>query len=82
MPESGCKSNLAEILADHGVQFMIAGNMGRGRKTNCCRWYRSYVRFYGNIGDAVARDIRGFNGDDRICLHHEHHHCHGHDCDH
>ena len=26
----GCKSNLTEILADKGVGFMIAGNMGQG----------------------------------------------------
>src|SRR5210317_1885975 len=28
----GCKSNLAEILAEKGVRLMIAGNMGQGAK--------------------------------------------------
>jgi predicted Fe-Mo cluster-binding NifX family protein len=30
-PDScGCKSNIAQILAQHGVKFMLAGNMGQG----------------------------------------------------
>lgn len=45
----GCKSNIANILADKGVKLMLAGNMGEGA-----------VRVLKNSGIDV---IRGCSGD-------------------
>lgn len=80
----GCKSNLAEILADKGVQFMIAGNMGQGARNHlAAAGIDVMCGFSGNIEEAVNRHIKGFNGDNTICEHHEHHHHgDGHDCNH
>lgn len=45
----GCKSNIAQILAEKGVKFMLAGNMGDGA-----------VRVLNNSGIQV---LRGCSGD-------------------
>ena len=45
----GCKSNIAQILADMGVSIMLAGNMGAGA-----------VRVLNNCGIEV---VRGCSGD-------------------
>lgn len=78
----GCKSNLAEILAEKGVGFMIAGNMGQGARNHlAAAGIDVMCGFSGNIEDAIKRHLEGFKGDDTVCEHH-HHHGHGHDCDH
>ena len=80
----GCKSNLAEILAEKGVQFMIAGNMGQGARNHlAAAGIDVMCGFSGNIDEAVQKHIKGFNGDNSVCQHHEHHHGHGQeDCGH
>ena len=45
----GCKSNIAQILAEMGVNYMLAGNMGDGA-----------VRVLNNSGIEV---VRGCSGD-------------------
>jgi len=81
----GCKSNLAEILADKGVGFMIAGNMGQGARNHLsAAGIEVMCGFSGGIDEAVQKHIKGFNGDNTICEHHEHHHHHhgDHECNH
>ena len=79
----GCKSNLAEILAEKGVGFMIAGNMGQGARNHlAAAGIEVMCGFTGNIDAAVQKHLNGFMGDYTACEHHEHHDGHGHDCDH
>jgi len=80
----GCKSNIASVLREMGVEIMLAGNMGGGA-----------VNVLNNNGIAV---IRGCEGDatslvknfitgevvdsGETCSQHEHHHNEGHQCGH
>jgi predicted Fe-Mo cluster-binding NifX family protein len=80
----GCKSNIAAVLREMGVEIMLAGNMGGGA-----------VNVLNNHGIAV---IRGCEGDAALlvknfitgevvdsgetCSQHEHHHQEGHQCGH
>jgi predicted Fe-Mo cluster-binding NifX family protein len=80
----GCKSNIASVLREMGVEIMLAGNMGGGA-----------VNVLNNNGIAV---IRGCEGDatslvnnfitgelvdsGETCRQHEHHHQEGHQCGH
>lgn len=80
----GCKSNIASVLREMGVEIMLAGNMGGGA-----------VNVLNNNGIAV---IRGCEGDatslvknfitgevvdsGETCSQHEHHHQEGHQCGH
>ena len=80
----GCKSELAAILADKGVGFMIAGHMGQGALNHLtAAGIEVMCGFSGNIDNAIDRHLNGFNGDNTVCAQHgHHHHGHGHDCDH
>jgi len=78
----GCKSNIASVLREMGVEIMLAGNMGSGA-----------VNVLNNNGIAV---IRGCEGDatslvnnfitgelvdsGETCRQHEHDHQEGHQC--
>jgi len=80
----GCKSNIASVLREMGVEIMLAGNIGGGA-----------VNVLNNNGIAV---IRGCEGDatslvnnfitgevvdsGETCSQHEHHHQEGHQCGH
>jgi predicted Fe-Mo cluster-binding NifX family protein len=80
----GCKSNIAEVLRQMGVQMMLAGGIGEGA-----------IRVLNAHGIGV---IRGCSGEiDRLaekylnheltdsglsCMHHEHHNGEGHTCNH
>ncbi|MRR16207.1 MAG: dinitrogenase iron-molybdenum cofactor biosynthesis protein [Deltaproteobacteria bacterium] len=47
-PGCGCKSNIAQVLAQMGVKYMLAGNMGQGA-----------VNVLGMSGIQVLRGCRG-----------------------
>lgn len=75
----GCKSNLAEILAEKGVRLMIAGNMGQGAK-NVLRasGIKVMCGFSGSVDHALNLHLKeGYEGDETVCHHH-----HGHECNH
>jgi predicted Fe-Mo cluster-binding NifX family protein len=78
----GCKSNLAEILAEKGVRVMISGNMGQGAKNVlAASGIEVLCGFSGNIEHALNLYLKeGFNGVDLSCQHHHHHG--GHECNH
>ncbi len=88
----GCKSNLAEILREKGVNMMIAGNMGQGaRNILTSAGITVMCGFSGSVENALKMYLEdGFEGDDTVCHHHHHHdhhdhgqgHGHGHGCDH
>ncbi|KJS84391.1 MAG: dinitrogenase iron-molybdenum cofactor biosynthesis protein [Peptococcaceae bacterium BICA1-8] len=74
----GCKSNIATILADQGVQFMLAGNMGDGAVNVLKASGINVIR--GCSGDIkkVAEDfLRGIVSDSGTSCEHDHEHsCH------
>jgi len=75
----GCKSNIAGVLAAHGVSTMLAGGIGAGAINVLNQSGISVVR--GCSGDAmeVARQYVAGNVNDsgESCGHHDHHHQQG-----
>ena len=68
----GCKSNIAETLADMGVEVLLAGNMGQGAvnvlKNKGIRVVRGCS---GNLREAVSNFLAGGISDSDIsCVEH------------
>lgn len=81
----GCKSNIAQVLSNEGVDTMLAGGIGAGAINVLMSWGINVVR--GCSGDAkqvVTDYIHGKVSDSgSSCAHHEHHHAgEGHSCSH
>lgn len=78
----GCKSNIASILAEHGITLILAGGIGNGaiNVLNSCNV--EVVRgCSGNTKDVVEQYLEGKILDSGIsCAHHQHEH--GHQCSH
>lgn len=82
--ECGCRSGIANVLAEHGVEVLLAGNMGNGSYTLLRR--NRIVVLRGCSGEAtnVLRDFL----DDRLtdqgsnCSGHGEDHGEGHVCNH
>ena len=80
----GCKSNIASILADNGVNLMLAGGIGAGainvlNKSNI----QVISGCTGNVEDIIKQYLNGQIIDSgESCSLHEHHHGHGHQCNH
>jgi len=71
----GCKSNIASILQEKGVEVMLAGNMGQGAVNVLNASNISVVRgCSGDIDKLVAQWIDGKIKDQHIL-------CDHHDCD-
>lgn len=70
----GCKSNIAQVLAEKGVSMMLAGGIGNGAVNVLKQVGIDVVR--GCSGDAdqlIAEYLRGELKDSGInCSHHEH----------
>lgn len=82
----GCKSNIAEILHEMGVEVMLAGNMGGGAvnvlQANGITVYRGAE---GDVKQLVEQFVIGNVEDSgESCRQHENHHSngHGHQCNH
>jgi len=78
----GCKSDIAAILQDQGVQVMLAGNMGLGA-FNILQMHgiEVYRGCSGNVYELTEAYLNGLIADSGIgCSHHEHHD--GHQCQH
>ena len=71
----GCKSNIAPILHNMGVEVMLAGNMGEGAKNVLARNSIAVIRgCSGNTDALVEAYLRGeINDNGETCHHHE---CH------
>ncbi len=71
----GCKSNIAPILHNMGVEVMLAGNMGEGAKNvlrnNSIAVIRGCSGNTDELVEAYLRDEIQDNGE--VCHHHE---CH------
>ena len=77
----GCKSNIASILEDKGVNLMLAGNMGEGAKKVLESHHIRVIRgCSGPIEVVVNNWLQGKITDSgESCSHHdEHHNCSSH----
>ena len=73
-PGCGCKSNIAQTLAQMGVKYMLAGNMGQGAVNilgmNGIQVLRGCS---GNVKDVAQSWLSGSLNDSGIsCAQHEH----------
>ncbi len=72
----GCKSNIAQILAQLGVKVMLAGNMGDGALRVLNNWGIEVIR--GCSGDIKATALAWLSGsltDSGDSCHHHDHNC-------
>lgn len=71
----GCKSNIAPVLHNMGVEVMLAGNMGEGAKNVLRNNSIAVIRgCSGNTDELAQAYIRGEIKDNgEVCHHHE---CH------
>lgn len=77
----GCKSNIASVLAEKGVQLMLAGHMGEGAKNTLETHHIQVIRgCSGPIEKVIQAWIKGNISDSgESCSHHdEHHECSSH----
>jgi predicted Fe-Mo cluster-binding NifX family protein len=75
----GCKSNIAQVLAEQGVKIMLAGNMGQGAVNVLGSHGISVLRgCSGNVKAVAESWLSGNVQDNGInCTQHEHG-CHDH----
>lgn len=81
----GCKSNIAQVLAEHGVTIMLAGGIGQGAINVLNKFNIEVIRgCTGNTKEIVTSFLKGDVLDNGItCAHtHEHDHDHNHQCNH
>lgn len=81
----GCKSDIAQLLAEMDVKVMVAGNMGEGAYNKLTgAGLEVYRGFSGRVEIALNSYLKGFRGDERMCeAHLEHKHGdHNHSCSH
>lgn len=77
----GCKSNIAAVLEDKGIELMLAGNMGDGAKNTLETHHIRVIRgCSGPVVQVVNDWLQGKITDsgDSCCHHDEHHECSGH----
>ncbi|MEW6076204.1 MAG: NifB/NifX family molybdenum-iron cluster-binding protein [Thermodesulfobacteriota bacterium] len=70
----GCKSNIAQVLAEKGVTLMLAGNMGQGAVNVLNSHGIEVLRgCAGDVKNVAERWLSGSLKDSGIiCAHHEH----------
>jgi len=79
----GCKSNIASILKEHGVEIMLAGNMGDGALNVLTRHGIGVIRgCSGNVQLVTETYLQGKLTDSGVGCEHHHHHAEGHSCNH
>lgn len=76
----GCKSNIASVLEDKGVNLMLAGNMGEGAKSTLEAHHIQVVRGCTGPVEAVINDwLQGKISDSGdSCQHQDGHECSSH----
>jgi predicted Fe-Mo cluster-binding NifX family protein len=80
----GCKSNIAGIFQQIGVEVMLAGGIGEGAINVLNHHGINVVRgCTGNVNTLAELYLKGKLVDSgKSCAQHEHHHGEGHSCDH
>lgn len=70
----GCKSNIAQTLAQMGVKYMLAGNMGQGAVNVLAMSGIQVLRgCSGNVKDVARNWLSGSLSDSGVsCAQHEH----------
>jgi len=79
----GCKSNIAPILANHGVEVMLSGGIGQGaRNVLNNAGIEVFSGYSGAISEVVEDYLsNGYKGQNDTCAHnHDHGHDHDHQC--
>jgi predicted Fe-Mo cluster-binding NifX family protein len=73
-PGCGCKSNIAQTLAEMGVKMMLAGNMGEGAVNVLNRCGIEVLRgCSGDVREVARQWLSGNLADSgQACSHHEH----------
>ncbi|SHJ55273.1 Predicted Fe-Mo cluster-binding protein, NifX family [Hathewaya proteolytica DSM 3090] len=73
----GCKSNISSVLADMGVELMLAGNMGDGAVHVLNNAGIKVIRgCSGSIADVAQKWLNGELKDSGIACHAHEHECH------
>lgn len=74
----GCKSNIASVLRDQGVDTMLAGNMGEGAlQVLSHHGIEVYRGCSGTVSEVVDAWLSGSITDSGVgCAHHHHHNHH------
>ena len=73
----GCKSNIAQILAEMGVKVMLAGNMGEGAVNVLNSWGIEVLRgCSGDVKTVAANWLAGLLADSGDSCHEHEHGCH------
>lgn len=76
----GCKSNIAQVLAEKGVSLMLAGNMGEGAVQVLQNFGIQVIRgCSGELRTIAERYLSGDLTDSGAACHA---HAHGHECGH
>lgn len=80
----GCKSNIANILAENGITIMLAGNIGDGAINVLNQCNIEVIRgCTGETKEIVNKYLKGKIIDSgESCLHHEGQHTQAHQCNH
>jgi predicted Fe-Mo cluster-binding NifX family protein len=80
----GCKSNIANILAENGITIMLAGGIGGGAINVLNQCNVEVIRgCSGETKEIVNKYLKGKIIDSgESCLHHENEHGQGHQCSH
>jgi Uncharacterized conserved protein len=85
----GCKSNIASVLAEKGVDTMLAGNIGQGAVNTLQKsGITVHAGYSGNVETVLNQFLDGDQkGSEANCNHthegtHDHHHENGHACSH
>ena len=78
----GCKSGIASVLSDKGVEIMLAGNMGDGAMNVLASYGIAVYRgCHGNVQSVTEAFLKGELSDSgESCSHHGE--GHGHECHH
>lgn len=80
----GCKSNIANVLAENGVTLMLAGGIGQGavNTLNLCN-IDVIKGCSGETSEIIKEYLKGNIVDSgNTCGHHHQHHHQGHKCNH
>jgi len=73
----GCKSNIAQTLAEHGVTTMLAGGIGQGAINVLNKFNIEVIRgCSGNTREIVLNFLKGRIQDNGITCDHTHEHDH------
>ncbi len=79
----GCKSNIATVLSEKGVETMLAGNIGQGAVNTLSRsGITVHAGYSGNVESVLQQFLNGDEKGNQANCNHTHEHGDGHSCNH